>query len=61
MNYIEIIVIVLLLGLSHLIAEKIGKNRKIGYGGTVLWSLLLTPFIAFFIAKSSPFIDQKNS
>jgi hypothetical protein len=61
MNYIEIIVITFLLGITHLIAEKIGNNREIGYGKTVLLSLLLTPFISFFIAKSSPRIDHNKT
>jgi len=45
--------------LTHLVAEKIGSYRKVGYGKTVLWSLMLTPIIAFFIAISSPKINDR--
>lgn len=59
MNYVWIITVVLFFLLTHLIAEQIGSYRKIGYGKTILWSLLLTPIIAFFIAISSPKIDNQ--
>lgn len=59
MNYVWIITVVLFFVLTHLVAEKIGDKREIGYGKTVLWSLMLTPIIAFFIAISSPKINDR--
>lgn len=59
MNYVWIITVVLFFLLTHLVAEKIGDKREIGYGKTVLWSLMLTPIIAFFIAISSPKINDR--
>lgn len=57
MNYAWIVTVILFFALTHLVAEKVGKKRVIGYGKIVLWSLLLTPIIAFFIAISSPKIN----
>ena len=59
MNYAWIVTVILFCALTHLVAEKVGKNREIGYGKTVLWSLLLTPIIAFFIAISSPKLNKQ--
>jgi len=59
MNYVWIITVVLFFLLTHLVAEKIGDKREIGYGKTVLWSLMPTPIIAFFIAISSPKINDR--
>ncbi|HQU96070.1 MAG TPA: hypothetical protein PLO39_07980 [Saprospiraceae bacterium] len=59
MNYVWIITVMLFFELTHLVAEKIGSYRKVGYGKTVLWSLMLTPIIAFFIAISSPKINDR--
>lgn len=59
MNYVWIITVVLFFVLTHLVAEKIGDKREIGYGKIVLWSLMLTPIIAFFIAISSPKINDR--
>lgn len=49
MNYTWIVTVILFFALTHLVAEKVGKKREIGYGKTVLWSLLLTPIIAFLL------------
>ena len=59
MNYAWIVTVILFFALTHLVAEKIGDRREIGYGKTVLWSLMLTPIIAFFIAISSPKINDR--
>ena len=59
MNYAWIVTVILFFALTHLVVEKVGKNREIGYGKTVLWSLLLTPIIAFFIAISSPKLNKQ--
>lgn len=59
MSYVWIITVVLFFLLTHLVAEKIGDKREIGYEKTILWSLMLTPIIAFFIAISSPKINHR--
>jgi Na+-driven multidrug efflux pump len=59
MNYIWILIIALYIILTHLIAQYIGAERKIGYRKSVLWSILLTPIIGFIIAKMSKPIDKQ--
>ena len=54
MNYLWIILIVADIILIHLVAYYVGRKRKIGYGKTVFWSVLLSPLIGFFIASLSP-------
>ena len=49
MNYIWILTIVLYIVLTHLVAKHLGEKRKIGYGKTVFWSLMITPIIMFLI------------
>jgi len=51
MNYIWILIIVLYIVLTHLVAKHLGEKRKIGYGRTVFWSLMITPIIMFLILK----------
>ena len=51
MNYIWILIIALYIILTHLVAKYIGAKRKIGYGKTVFWSLMISPIIMFFILK----------
>lgn len=53
MNFIVIPIRILF---SFIVAP-IGKNKKVGFWGTFLWSLLLTPFLGLFIALGSA---QKN-
>jgi hypothetical protein len=45
MNYNWIIITALYILLSHLIAEYIGTKRKIGYGQSIMWSVLFSPLI----------------
>lgn len=59
MNYAWIVTVILFFALTHFVAEKVGSYRKFGYSKTVLWSLMLTPIIAFFIAISSPKINDR--
>lgn len=54
MNYIWIIVIAIYIVLIHLVAHYIGRKRKIGYGKSVFWSILLSPVIGFIITSLSP-------
>jgi Na+-driven multidrug efflux pump len=60
MNYVTwIIIVVLYIALTHLIAQHIGTKRKIGYGKSVLWSILLSPVIGFIITSLSNPIDKQ--
>jgi len=54
MNYSWIILIALYIVLTHLIAQYIGRKRKIGYGKSVFWSVLLSPLIGLIITEMSP-------
>lgn len=60
MNYIWILIIALYIVLTHLVAKYIGAKRKIGYGKTVFWSLMISPIIMALIAKrfSQPIEQQ---
>ena len=53
MNYIWILIIVLYIVLTHLIAQYIGTKRKIGYGKSILWSILFSPIIGLIITSLS--------
>ncbi len=59
MNYIWILIIALYFVLTHLIAQYIGTKRKIGYGKSILWSILFSPVIGFIITKLSKPIEQQ--
>lgn len=43
-----------------LLVAPIGKNRRIGFWKTFMWSLILSPFIGIFIAMSSGKLDAKG-
>ena len=53
MNLFWLLIVFAYIALTHLVAKLVGEKRKIGYGKTVFLSLLLSPLIAFFIAKLS--------
>jgi len=53
MNYVWIIVIVLYIATTHLIAQYIGTKRNIGYGRSILWSILFSPIIGLIITLLS--------
>lgn len=38
----------------------IGKNRRIGFWKTLMWAILLSPFIAIFIALNSGRLDARG-
>jgi Na+-driven multidrug efflux pump len=59
MNYFSIIIFVLYIVLTHLIAKYIGEKRKIGYGQSVFWSILLSPIIGFVITIMSKLTDKQ--
>lgn len=59
MNYMLIAAIVIYIVLTHLVAQYIGRKRRIGYGKSVFWSLLFSPLIGLMITLSSPVKDNK--
>lgn len=58
MEYLWLLFIFLYLPLTHVLAKYLGAKRKIGYFNTVKLSILLSPFIAFFIVIAFPLTDQ---
>jgi uncharacterized protein YqgC (DUF456 family) len=44
---------------AQLIAQYIGRKRKIGYGKSVFWAIVLGPIIGLIIALSSKRIAQE--
>lgn len=58
MNYIVILTIVLYIILTHLIAQYIGTKRKIGYGQSILWSIVFSPVIGLIITLLSKPIEK---
>ncbi len=61
MNYIFILVVVLYFVATHLIAQHIGTKRKIGYGHSVLWSILFSPVIGLIVTLLSRPIETKST
>jgi len=59
MEFIGILLIVLYFVFSHLIAQYFGAKRKIGYGGSILWSILLSPVIGLAITLMSKPIAEE--
>ena len=57
MEYIWIAITVVYIVLTHLIAKNIGEKREIGYGKSILWSMVFTPIIGLTITKMSKPID----
>jgi len=57
MEYIWIAITVVYIVLTHLIAKNIGEKREIGYGKSILWSMVFTPIIGLIITKMSKPID----
>lgn len=43
-----------------LLVAPIGKNRQIGFWKTFMWAIILTPFIAIFIAMNSGRLDARG-
>jgi Na+-driven multidrug efflux pump len=60
MNYTWIIIIVLYVVLTHLIAQYIGRKRKIGYGKTVLISVLFSPIAGLICTFLSKKIEEQE-
>jgi hypothetical protein len=59
MDYIWIAIIIIYIVLTHLIGKNIGEKREIGYGKSILWSILFSPLIGFFITKMSNPIEKQ--
>ena len=45
----------------HLIAQYLGTKRKIGYGKSVFWSIVLTPLIGLIITLASKKLDKSDT
>ena len=58
-SFTVIIIIVLGIVITHSIAQYICTKRKIGYGKSVFWSIVLTPIIGLIITLSSKKIDKQ--
>jgi Na+-driven multidrug efflux pump len=61
MNYIWILIIVLYIVLTHLVAQYIGTKRKIGYGKSVLISVLFSPIIGLICTLLSKKIKKQET
>jgi len=59
MDYIWIVIILLYIALSHVIAQYIGTKRRIGYGKSILWSVLFSPIIGFIVTILSKQTDKQ--
>ena len=59
MNYSWIFVVIVYLVFTHLIAQYIGTKRRIGYGHSVLWSILFSPVIGLIVTLMSKRIETK--
>jgi len=60
MNFITIIIIAVFeIAVIHSIAQYIGTKRKIGYGKSFFWSIVLTPVIGLIITLSSKKFDKQ--
>lgn len=59
MNYTVIFAIALYIALTHMIAQYIGTKRQIGYGQSVLWSIVFSPIIGLIITLLSKPIETK--
>jgi len=60
MEYLVVYVIISLI-LSAVIAENIGKRKEIGFAGTLLLGIFLSPLVALIGALLSPAIDKQNT
>jgi Na+-driven multidrug efflux pump len=45
--------------LSHLIAQYIGTKRRLGYGQSILWSILFSPVIGLIVTLLSKKVEEK--
>ncbi len=53
-QYMVVFLLIVNVALAHLVAENIGRKRRIGYGKSVFWSILFSPIIGYFITLASP-------
>ena len=58
---VTILVAALYVVLTQLIAQYIGRKRRIGYGKSVLWSILFSPVVGLFVTLlSKPVKDASH-
>lgn len=55
---ITITLLLLYLISTHLIAQYIGRRRKIGYGKSVLWSILFSPIVGLIVTLLSKPVEN---
>ena len=56
-----IIIVCIYIIATHLIGKYIGRNREIGYGKSIFWSILFSPLIGLIITLMSQRVDDKPS
>ena len=56
----EFIAIFIYLGLSYLVADKIGKAKKIGFTKSFIVCVLASPFIGYLIAEGSALANPRG-
>jgi uncharacterized protein YqgC (DUF456 family) len=56
-----IIVAVIDIVCAQLIAHYLGKKRKIGYGKSVFWSIVLGPIVGLIITLSSKRLPENET
>jgi len=59
MNDFWIIVVVIDVISAQLIAQQIGRKRKIGYGKSIFWSIVLGPIVGLIITLLSKRIEEQ--
>jgi hypothetical protein len=59
MNDFWIIVAVIDVISAQLIAQHIGRKRKIGYGKSIFWSIVLGPILGLIITLSSKRVEEQ--
>ncbi len=57
MNIGELIGIAIYIGISYLIADKIGRYKTVGFWGSFLLCLALSPFLGYLISEM---VRQEN-
>jgi len=45
---------------TYLVAEHLGRKRKMGYGQSLFWCLLLSPILGVWIVLMSPRLSEQN-
>lgn len=57
-DFTLIIIICIYFIATHLIGKYIGRKREIGYGKSILWSILFSPLVGLVITLMSKRVDD---